>query len=128
MTMWILNKMQLHRQRETFYVFEFDLLLFFFSLCALWGWLSCWNPQNSHICSGLFFFFPENGYCRGKKSSSLKDVAMVSLILYLHTVWEVSILNKLQTLLDGEMFTFHIVQPLSRRAWLLFIEVNQTAP
>lgn len=75
-----------------------------------------------------FFFFSENGYCRGKKSSSLKDVAMVSLILYLHTVWEVSILNKLQTLLDGEMFTFHIVQPLSRRAWLLFIEVNQTAP
>lgn len=75
-----------------------------------------------------FFFFPENRYCREKKSSSLKDVAMVSLILYLHTVWEVSILNKLQTLLDGEMFTFHIVQPLSRRAWLLFIEVNQTAP
>lgn len=71
MTMWILNKMQLHRQRETFYVFEFDLLLFFFSFCALWGWLSCWNPQNSHIRSGLFFF-PENGYCREKKSSSLK--------------------------------------------------------
>lgn len=75
-----------------------------------------------------FFFFSRKWILQRKKSSSLKDVAMVSLILYLHTVWEVSILNKLQTLLDGEMFTFHIVQPLSRRAWLLFIEVNQTAP
>lgn len=75
-----------------------------------------------------FFFFQKMDTAEKKKSSSLKDVAMVSLILYLHTVWEVSILNKLQTLLDGEMFTFHIVQPLSRRAWLLFIEVNQTAP